>query len=74
MMNDTNGINYEKDGYFEFPFTPYNIQQDFMRKLYYALQNDKIGIFESPTGTVSTHVVSYSDYFILFYYLNFRKI
>ncbi|XP_065685204.1 ATP-dependent DNA helicase DDX11 isoform X1 [Hydra vulgaris] len=36
---------------FEFPFEPYDIQKSFMSTLYETLQNDKIGIFESPTGT-----------------------
>ena len=38
---------------FPFPFQPYSIQQDFMRALYSALERGCIGIFESPTGTVS---------------------
>lgn len=38
---------------FEFPFIPYKIQHDFMTELYKALENKKMGIFESPTGTVS---------------------
>lgn len=38
---------------FPFPFTPYKIQQDFMESLYQTLENGKLGIFESPTGTVS---------------------
>ncbi len=37
---------------FPFPFEPYDIQRDFMRELYLALEGGKIGIFESPTGTV----------------------
>lgn len=36
---------------FPFPFQPYGIQVDLMRKLYEALELGKIGIFESPTGT-----------------------
>ncbi|PSN32822.1 ATP-dependent DNA helicase DDX11 [Blattella germanica] len=36
---------------FPFPFTPYPIQQDFMKHLYSALEDGKLGIFESPTGT-----------------------
>ncbi|XP_037026283.1 ATP-dependent DNA helicase DDX11 [Bradysia coprophila] len=36
---------------FEFPFPPYQIQQDFMTNLYSVLENKQIGIFESPTGT-----------------------
>lgn len=38
---------------FPFPFTPYSIQKDFMAALYQVLEAGKIGIFESPTGTVS---------------------
>jgi len=38
---------------FEFPFEPYDIQQGFMRQLYTCLEQGRIGIFESPTGTVS---------------------
>ena len=37
---------------FPFPFPPYPIQEDFMKNLYQALDGGKIGIFESPTGTV----------------------
>jgi chromosome transmission fidelity protein 1 len=39
----------------EFPFpyaSPYSIQKDFMKALYKTLELNKIGIFESPTGTV----------------------
>nr|XP_023012292.1 ATP-dependent DNA helicase DDX11 isoform X4 [Leptinotarsa decemlineata] len=36
---------------FDFPFPPYDIQQKFMQNLYFALENRKLGIFESPTGT-----------------------
>jgi len=39
--------------HFPFPFTPYAIQKDFMAALYQVLEAGKIGIFESPTGTVS---------------------
>lgn len=42
---------------FLFPFTPYVIQHDFMTKLYSALENKKLGIFESPTGTVSLKII-----------------
>lgn len=38
---------------FLFPFEPYPIQKDFMKQLYIALEDGKLGIFESPTGTVS---------------------
>ena len=37
---------------FPFPFSPYGIQKDFMRELYATLEESKIGLFESPTGTV----------------------
>ena len=37
---------------FPFPFEPYSIQKDLMQKIYEVLENSKIGIFESPTGTV----------------------
>lgn len=40
---------------FPFPFQPYCIQKRFMRALYSALEKGYIGIFESPTGTVSPH-------------------
>lgn len=48
---------------FLFPFTPYAIQHNFMTKLYLALENKKLGIFESPTGTVSKK--KKIDYYIL---------
>lgn len=38
---------------FQFPFPPYTIQKDFMANLYRTLEEGKLGIFESPTGTVS---------------------
>lgn len=38
--------------YYGFPFTPYAIQEDFMKALYDVLDQGKVGIFESPTGTV----------------------
>lgn len=38
---------------FPFPYTPYRIQEQFMAALYAALEAGRIGIFESPTGTVS---------------------
>lgn len=46
--------NQDMDGvHFPFPFPPYPIQKDFMAELYKVLEAGKIGIFESPTGTVS---------------------
>lgn len=40
---------------FPFPFKPYPIQERFMAELYDALEQGKVGVFESPTGTVSPH-------------------
>ncbi|KAK7891510.1 hypothetical protein WMY93_023473 [Mugilogobius chulae] len=36
---------------FPFPYQPYSIQEQFMSALYRALDQGKVGIFESPTGT-----------------------
>ncbi|KAM9352520.1 ATP-dependent DNA helicase DDX11 [Symphorus nematophorus] len=36
---------------FPFPYQPYRIQEQFMQALYGALDQGKVGIFESPTGT-----------------------
>uniref|UniRef100_A0A8D3CF52 DEAD/H (Asp-Glu-Ala-Asp/His) box helicase 11 n=1 Tax=Scophthalmus maximus TaxID=52904 RepID=A0A8D3CF52_SCOMX len=36
---------------FPFPYQPYDIQEQFMQALYRALDQGKVGIFESPTGT-----------------------
>uniref|UniRef100_A0A4W6DAM5 DEAD/H (Asp-Glu-Ala-Asp/His) box helicase 11 n=1 Tax=Lates calcarifer TaxID=8187 RepID=A0A4W6DAM5_LATCA len=36
---------------FPFPYQPYDIQEQFMQSLYSALDQGKVGIFESPTGT-----------------------
>lgn len=38
---------------FPFPFPPYDIQTHFMRALFDVLEKGQLGIFESPTGTVS---------------------
>lgn len=35
---------------FHHPYSPYNIQLQFMRALYECIENKKVGIFESPTG------------------------
>ena len=42
---------------FPFPFQPYDIQKDFMRNLYIALERGCVGISESPTGTVGQQLV-----------------
>lgn len=41
-----------------FPFEPYDVQRQLMGKIYETLEKGGIGIFESPTGTVSTAVVA----------------
>jgi len=41
------------------PYTPYDVQNEFMAMVYKCLEEGKVGIFESPTGTVS-HCISYS--------------
>jgi chromosome transmission fidelity protein 1 len=40
---------------FHHPFTPYDVQVEFMRAVYAVLErgNGQVGILESPTGTVS---------------------
>jgi chromosome transmission fidelity protein 1 len=40
---------------FNHPFTPYDVQETFMRTVYDVLEagDGQIGILESPTGTVS---------------------
>lgn len=51
---------------FPFPFSPYSIQKDFMTSLYAVLEERKLGIFESPTGTVSfCHRYSYCSFLVL---------
>lgn len=46
---------------FHHPFTPYEVQEQFMRTVYDVLEtgNGQVGILESPTGTVSTCVYPY---------------
>ncbi|KAJ1962956.1 ATP-dependent DNA helicase chl1, partial [Dispira parvispora] len=39
---------------FQFPYQPYDIQEQFMKNLYETLEKGRIGIFESPTGTGKT--------------------
>ncbi|KAF2274786.1 DNA repair helicase [Westerdykella ornata] len=41
--------NKERD--FHHPYEPYDIQKEFMNAVYDCLENGKVGIFESPTGT-----------------------
>jgi hypothetical protein len=39
---------------FHHPYTPYDIQETFMSAVYQTLEDSKVGILESPTGTVSS--------------------
>jgi chromosome transmission fidelity protein 1 len=41
--------NKERD--FHHPYEPYDIQKEFMNAVYDCLEDGKVGIFESPTGT-----------------------
>jgi hypothetical protein len=38
---------------FPFPREPYAVQREFMAELYRIIEQGRIGILESPTGTVS---------------------
>jgi hypothetical protein len=52
---------------FHHPYTPYAIQETFMSTVYQVLDEGKIGILESPTGTVSSNcsLISPRDYTLL---------
>lgn len=36
--------------HFHHPYSPYEIQLQFMRALYASLEEGKVAVFESPTG------------------------
>lgn len=42
---------------FHHPYTPYDVQEQFMKAVYNVLETGKgqVGILESPTGTVSAY-------------------
>lgn len=42
-----------QDPVIPFPFEPYEVQKQLMLKIYNTLERGGVGIFESPTGTVS---------------------
>ncbi|XP_063901225.1 ATP-dependent DNA helicase DDX11-like isoform X2 [Zophobas morio] len=39
---------------FRFPYIPYPIQNELMKKIFEAIENGGLGLFESPTGTGKT--------------------
>lgn len=43
----------DRDPVIPFPFEPYGVQKQLMVKIYNTLEHGGVGIFESPTGTVS---------------------
>jgi chromosome transmission fidelity protein 1 len=52
------GDGMEKSHDFHHPYTPYAIQEAFMETVYQVLEEGKVGILESPTGTVSAESTS----------------
>lgn len=44
-------MNIAGDRDYHHPYTPYAIQKQFMDEVYGCLEESKIGIFESPTGS-----------------------
>jgi chromosome transmission fidelity protein 1 len=49
-MEKSKAIKFE----YGFPYKPYNVQLELMNKIYDLLSSEKkIGLFESPTGTVT---------------------
>jgi chromosome transmission fidelity protein 1 len=43
---------------FQFPFTPYPVQQELMEQIYDACTDGGVAVFESPTGTGKSLSVS----------------
>lgn len=62
---DMQNLPNQEQNYFPFPFTPYEIQVEFMKELYSVLEKGGVGIFESPTGTVSSTTLSDFGYMIV---------
>lgn len=55
VVGDTD-LSVPNDIDFNHPYTPYDVQTDFMKTAYGVLQrgNGQVGILESPTGTVKS--------------------
>lgn len=54
---------------FHHPYTPYEIQLQFMRSLYSCLDEGKVAVFESPTGKPSMVPLIFLDGILLFFSL-----
>ena len=54
MGDFKDNVNPEKGPKIDFhhPYTPYEVQEQFMRTVYDVLEKGQVGILESPTGTV----------------------
>lgn len=50
------GMSSSEEPAIPFPFEPYDVQKQLMSKIYATLEKGGIGIFESPTGTVSMSI------------------
>lgn len=70
--NKCHEIPMKKD--FHHPYTPYAIQETFMSTVYKVLEDGKVGILESPTGTVSFDSIYSSHVVHFFNLLNSRHI
>jgi chromosome transmission fidelity protein 1 len=55
VFSDSNEILRIEEPDFHHPYTPYDVQLQFMRTAYNVLErgDGQVGILESPTGTVS---------------------
>lgn len=49
---------------FHHPYTPYDVQEQFMKTVYNVLEagDGQVGILESPTGTVSVEGMRIDDF------------
>ena len=54
---------------FHHPYTPYELQLQFMRSLYSCLDEGKVAVFESPTGKPSMVPLIFLNEILLFFSL-----